>query len=465
MILIAATGLSAISCRHGRVYKSPAFDTDSLVRDWYPTDTFSIADIPWQEFFTDPVLLGLIDEGVRNNTDIQVAYARIEAAEAELRMARQALFPNASVAAEVNETLTSDGTSGRKVLGYSSPQYSLGITSTWEADIWGKLSATKRSQYASFLNSLEYRNLIYSSLVANIATTYYSLLALDRQLEITENMAQVLDQTVRTMEALMEAGIQNGASVQQSRAVYYATVVTIPDIESSIRQTENSLSVLIGRGPGPIERTGLDSQDVVPLIHTGVPAQMLARRPDVRQAELTFRSAFELTSAARAAFYPSVTLGSGSFLGWTSTSFTDFFRPEKLMANIIGQLTMPLFAQGQLRGNLRVAEATQEEAFLNFRQTVLTAGQEVSDIIYSFSSSVTKNPIRTLQIDALETAVYFTQELLTAGEADYTEVLTAQQSLLSAQLNRVSDRLEQLQYGVQLYKALGGGYPFPDRQE
>lgn len=296
-----------------------------------------------------------------------------------------------------------------------------------------------------------------SSLVANIATTYYSLLALDEQLRITVETVSLLEESTATIEALKEAGEQNGAAVEQSKALLYSTMVTIPNLEAQIRETENSLSVLLGRKPGTIERATLNEQDVVVHLEHGVPMQLLTYRPDVRQAELSFRAAFELTNAARAAFYPSITLGTGSVIGYDATTLSGFFKPENLLLSLIGGITQPLFYQKQLTGNLKLTEAQQEEALLTFEQTVLAAGQEVSDILFSYQLSVSKNPIRQDQINSLNTAVYFTQELLKAGEANYTEVLSAEQNLLSAQLDQVNDKLEQLQYGVNLYKALGGG--------
>ncbi len=453
-LLLTALGAS---CTHRRIYTSPVPEaTDELFREGYGSDTATIADIPWYLFFDDPILVGLIEEGLANNSDMQVAYARISAAEANLRMAGAAFFPTLSLTAQVEEILTSNGTKGKKVLGYSTPQYTLGVSTSWEADLWGRLSATRRSQYAQFLNSLEYRELIRSSLVSNIATSYYTLLALDEQLDITRSTAGLLEKTVETIQALMDAGLQTGAAVQQSLAAYYAAAVTIPDLETQIYQSENALSVLLGRPPGPIERSLLSRQEEPQVLSYGIPAQALARRPDVRQAELALRSAFELTTAAKAAFYPTVSLSSGT-LGYGASTLSRFFRPENLMADIIGQLAQPVFARGQLKGNLAVAQANQLEALVNFSQTVLDAGQEVSDLLFAYESSIRKNPVRANQIEALETAVDYTHELLVAGEVTYTEVLNAQQSLLSALLDRASDRLEQLQYRVELYRALGGG--------
>ncbi|MCD7972335.1 MAG: TolC family protein [Candidatus Azobacteroides sp.] len=446
------------SCQLTRKYQAPVIDTTGLFRDEdMPVDTFTIADIPWRSYFPDPYLQILIEEGLLRNYDLRIAYTRIQQAEANLNIARLAYFPDIALAEQVTHNRFSNGERGKDVLGYHTNQYTLGIGATWEADLWGRLSAQSRAQFAQFLNSEIYSDLVMTSLIANIATSYYSLLALDEQLRITRSTAKVLEQSSETMQALMEAGMLTAASVEQSKALYYATLVTIPDLETSIRQTEDALSVLLGRKPQEILRSTLENQDVNELMYHGVPMQMLSRRPDVQQAELSFRAAFELTSAAMAAFYPSITLGTGSAIGYGSNTLSSFFKPENIFLNLIGGITQPIFARGQLKGNLAIAKAQQEEALLTFEQTVLNAGQEVSDILFSFQASLTKNPIRNEQIESLQRAVYYTQELLKAGEANYTEVLTAQQNLLSAQLSQVNDKLEQLQYGVNLYRALGGG--------
>lgn len=459
--LVMATGMS--SCNLTKKYKSPEVESEELFRDEIVTeqsDTTTIADIPWRQYFTDPVLVALIEEGLENNFDLMIAYQRILQAEANLRIARNAYFPTVSVGGSVTHTRSSNGLEGRDILGYHNNQYSLAVAVSWEADIWGKLSRQKRAQYASYLSSLEYRNLIQTSLISNIAASYYSLMALDEQLRVTLEMIDIMDKSTETMEALMIAGQLTAASVEQSKAQAYSTRTSIPDLKSTIRQTENALSVLIGRNPGPIDRNLLASQVVNEAMDHGVPLQMLSRRPDVSQAELAFRSAFEMTGAARASLYPSLTLGtsgSAATLGYVATSLDSFFDGKNLVANIIGGLAMPVIAGKQLRSNVKIAEAQQQEALITFKQTVLSAGQEVSDIIYGFRSSLSKNADREQQVESLDKAVYYTNELLKAGEANYTEVLSAESSLLSAKLNQVSDKLEQLQYNVTLYKALGGG--------
>jgi len=453
--LIALIGLQ--SCQVTNQYKTPEVNTQNLFRDSSTTDTATIANIPWKEYFTDPYLVALIDEGIEKNYDLQIAYTRIQQAEANLGMAKAAYFPDVSLVGQVNHSRNSNGSNGKDVLGYHSTNYSLGVSASWELDIWGKLNRQSKAKYAQFLNSHAYKNLIQTSLVANIATSYYSLLALDEQLSITKETVKVLEENVKTMEALKKSGLQNGAAVEQSKSLLYSTKASIPDLESQIRQIENSISTLLGKESGEINRTTIYDQQYPNRLEYGVPVQILAKRPDVQQAELSFRSAFELTNAAQASFYPSITLSSGSIGYGTENTLSNFFKPENIFASIIGGLTQPIFAKKQLTGNLKIAKAQQQEALLTFEQTVLTAGQEVSEILYSFESSLKKNETREKQVEACRNSVYFTQELLKAGDANYTEVLNAEQNLLSALLNKVNDKLEQLQCTVNLYKALGGG--------
>ncbi len=448
------------SCGIFHKYHTPEYNTQGLFRGENPTDTTTIADIPWRNYFTDPMLVALIDSGLRNNYDLRIAVTSIRQAEADLSVARAAFFPGISLAGQVAEARTSTGDNGTKVLGYPRDQFTLSAVVSWEIDIWGRVGSLKRAQYASFLNSYVYRNMVQTSLIANIATTYYTLLAMDEQLRITRETVGLLKESATTMEALKEAGMLNAAAVEQSKALMYGTQTTIPDLESQVRQLENSLCLMISRRPDSVARTSISLQTLPAELKHGIPAQMLARRPDVRQAELNFRNAFELTNAARASFYPSISLGSSSaatMIGYTSTTITDFFKPENILANIVGNIAQPIFSQRQLTRNLKVAKAQQEAVLVTFEQTVLTASIEVSNILYTYQSSLRKNDTRMRQVQSLKTAVEYTQELLIAGEANYTEVLTAEQNLLQAQLSQVNDQLEQLQATVNLYRALGGG--------
>lgn len=452
--LIASIGLN--SCQVVNKYKSPDVNSENLFRDKNPVDTTTIANIPWEEYFTDSLLQAYIQEGLSKNHDLQIAFARIKQAEAGLSMANAAYFPNLALVGQVDQERHSNGLKGKDVLGYQTTAYTLGVSATWELDVWGKLNRQSRAKYAQYLNSQAYRNLVQTSLIANIATSYYSLLALDEQLKVTRETIGLLDESTETMKALKEAGMLTAAAVEQSKALLYGTRISIPDIEKQIKQLENSLSVMLGRKPGQISRSTIQMQQVPQSMKYGIPVQMLAKRPDVQQAELGFRSAFELTQVARASFYPTISLNPG-MIGYGAASLSAFFKPENIFASIVGSLTQPLFARKQLIGNLKITKAQQEEALLTFEKTVLSASQEVSDILFGFESSLNKNQTRELQVNSLSKSVEYTQALLAAGEANYTEVLNAEQNLLQAQLGQVNDKLEQLQYSVTLYRALGGG--------
>lgn len=459
--LIALIGMP--SCQVMNKYKSPEIDSSNLFRDENPVDTATIANIPWREFFADPYLQAYIGEALDNNFDMLIVQERIKQAEAALGMARAAYFPEVALTAQVDQTRFSnaDPLTGmpkeRNTLAYHKETYSLGIVASWELDIWGKLNRQSKAKYAQMLNSYAGRNLIQTSLVSNMANTYYSLLALDEQLAVTNNMIALMRENLETMEALKEAGMTTGAAVEQTRAALSSAKTSIPELESSIRQLENAMCTMLGRKPGRISRTTIGEQNVAMELAHGIPAQMLARRPDVNQAELEFRSAFELTQAAKASFYPSINLTSG-LIGYSTTNgLSNFFKPENLFSSIAGGLTQPIFARKQLITQYKVAKSDQQIALLTFEKTVLTAGQEVSDILYTYESSLRKNKDREIQVESLVKAVDYTQELLKAGEATYLEVLSAQQGLLEAQLDQVSDKLQQLQSASDLYRALGGG--------
>ncbi|MDR1499851.1 MAG: efflux transporter outer membrane subunit [Tannerellaceae bacterium] len=436
-----AVGLS--SCRVMNGYGSPVADTDGIYRVEDTGDTTTIAHMPWNVYFADTCLHALIAEGLEGNFDLLIASARIQQAEAALTTANAAYFPTASLVGQLTHSEPKDN---------RNTNFNLGVAVQWEADLRGKLNSQARARYAQLLNSHAYRHLVQTSLIANIATSYYTLMALDEQLRITGETIELLKESSATMQHLMDAGLLNAAAVEQSKALLYNTQISIPGLESRIRQIENTLSVMVGRKAGEIERQNIRIQNLPGQLKYGLPAQLLSHRPDVRQAELNFRSAFEMKNAARAALYPSITLNVNA-----GTAIESFFRPENILINIIGGITQPIFAGNQLRGQLKIAKAQQEEALLNFKKTLLSAGQEVSDILYAFESSRHKNELRAKQIEALTTAVYFTQELLKAGEANYTEVLTAEQNLLQAKIAQVNDKLEQIQAVVNLYRALGGG--------
>ncbi len=428
--------------------------TTGLYRDQASADTTTLADLSLHQFFTDPKLQQLLDEGIRQNIDLQVGLARVKQSEAYLAQSRAAVLPslNANASATVSEL--SDAQGGRII--NSTHIVQLGLSSAWEADIWGKLGSVKRANLANLLKSRAYVQAVQTRLVASIALNYYRLEALDQQLAITRQSVQNWMSTVETMKALKEGAVVTGAAVVQSEAARYAAEVTEPDLKQSIRETENAISILLGKAPGPVDRGTLDQVPLSANLQPGVPAQLLSRRPDVLQAEFTVRAAFENVNAAKAYFYPTLTITASG--GFSNAGLSDFFSPGSIFGNLVGGLTQPIFNQRSNRTRLQVARAVQEEAVLAFKGSLLTAGQEVSDALSLYQTSASKQAIRSNQVQALQKSVDYTKDLLASGFANYTEVLNAQQSLLGAQLGSVNDRLQQAQSLINLYRALGGGW-------
>ena len=300
-----------------------------------------------------------------------------------------------------------------------------------------------------------YRQAVQTQLIATIANDYYTLLMLDRQLEISESTAETWKRSVQTMRDMKEEGMTNEAAVTQSEANYRSVLASIPDLKRSIREMENSLCSLLGCNPGAVERSRLEEIQSPSGISTGVPLQLLANRPDVKQAEMSLAVAYYATNIARSAFYPNITIDGSA--GWTNSAGEIITNPTKFLVSAIGSLVQPIFNKGKNIANLKIARAQQEEALLSFRQSLLNAGTEASNAIYMYQSATDKSREREIQVGALESSVEYTNELFLHGTSTYLEVLTAQQDLFSAQLSQVNDRFEQLQATINLYHALGGG--------
>lgn len=410
-------------------------------------DTTSIASLSWRELFTDSQLQLLIEHALQSNTDLLSARQRIKEAEAALLSAKLSYLPSFM--------LTPQGGVSSFDKSKGSWTYTAVASASWEIDIFGKLTNAKRRAKALYLQSAEYEQAVSTSLIANVANLYYTLLMLDEQYRISEETAVNWQNSVRTMRAMMAAGMTNEASVSQSEANCRQVEASLLDLKQQIKEVENSLSILLGDVPGTIERGRLEGQVFPEELTVGVPVQLLARRPDVKSAELSLASAFYSTNAARSAFYPSITLGGTA--GWTNSAGSMIINPGKLLLSAVGSLTQPLFNKGLNVAQLKIAKAQQEEAKLAFRQALLNAGSEVNNALTQVQTARGKTALRTGQINSLENAVRSTQLLMQHGTSTYLEVLTAQQSLLSAQLTQVADRFDEIQGIINLYQALGGG--------
>jgi multidrug efflux system outer membrane protein len=443
------------SCHITRKYRQPASPAANLYRDSTGADTTSIASIPWNSFFTDTLLQQMIAKGLAQNLDLKIAVQRIIAARATFRQSKAVFLPDLNANATVKRSRLSYP-QGFGIIN-SSTQYDLGLSAGWEADIWGKLRSAKRAALAELLQNEAVQRAVQTQLIADIAGNYYRLLALDAQLLILEKTAQNRQEDVRTMKLLKESNVVNGAAVVQSEANQYAAEVAIPAMKRQIRETENVLNVLLASAPGSIPRSSLGVQQLRADLQTGIPAQLLQNRPDVIAAEYAFRAAFETTNVARTYFYPSINITAAA--GFSSFSFSDWISADGLFANIAGGIAQPILSKGLNKARLATAEARQQEALYNFQQSLYVAGQEVSDALFSYHTAVEQQATRARQLQSLEKSVAFTKKLLHYSTAtNYTDVLTSEQSLLTAQLDDVNDKLLQWQAVISLYRALGGGW-------
>jgi len=432
-----------------KTYQQPESSlSEALYRDVNNTDSITMAKKPWQDLFSDQHLQQLIQEGLDQNLDLKSAVERIHIAQATLQQIKLAFYPTLDGTA----TVTRSGVSGSSATNIWQPY----LSSAWELDIWGKLKSTKKAALASYQRSDAACRAIQTALIASIANSYYTLLALDEQLNITRQTIQIREQDVVSMKLLKESGIVTGAAVVQSQANLYSAEVSIPDLQKSIRQTENALCTLLGKAPGSILRGKLAQQVPLTDLKTGISSQLLSNRPDVKEAEFALREAFENVNVAKADFYPTLSLSANSGVSTLSLSnFLDY----SLFYNLVAGLTEPIFNRGQIKTSYKIAQARQQEAYNTFKSSLLIAGEEVSNALYAYQMASEKELSRTKQLEALEKSVEFTKELLQYSSAtNYTDVLTSEQNLLSAQLASVNDLVEKLQAVVELYRALGGGW-------
>ena len=389
-------------------------------------DTVTIASMSWREMFTDRKLQSLIETGIKQNTDLNVARLRVEAAEAALITAKLSYLPSLGINAEGG---------GSRYDGTTAKTYNVGASASWELDIFGRLTAAKRGAVAALQGSRDYQQAVQTQLVATIADSYYTLSMLDTQMAINNRTLENWRATVRTLEALKKVGKANEAGVLQAKANVMQLESSQLAIRKSISETENALSAILAMPSHSIERNNLTEASFPDTISIGVPLQLLSNRPDVRQAEMELAQAFYATNVARAAFYPNITL-SGT-LGWTNNGGGVITNPGQWLLNVIGSLTQPLFNRGVNIANLNIAKSRQEEAKLLFRQALLNAGKEVNDALTVWQTAKSQIEIGERRISVLNDAVRKTELLMCHSDATYLEVLTTQQSLLDAEQTQV----------------------------
>lgn len=444
--ILAAISLLAGGCGVYGSYSRPELDVDvdSLFRE-PGGDSSSIAAMPWRELLADTCLQNLVAAALDRNTDLEIARLQVQEAQALLDKARLQYFP--SVTASPQASVSSFDGAVKKT-------YSLGASASWEVDLPGRLTNAKRSAEASLMEREAYAASVRSAVVASVAGYYYSLLLLDEELAISSESLSNWDATVSVLEALVSAGRSNDVAVRQARASRNALEASVLTLRSDIRSAENALCALLKETPHAVERGALGSQVFPETLSAGLPVRMLTARPDVRQAEAALAAAFYDVNAARAAFYPSLTLA-GS-LGWTDSGGGVVTDPGALLLSAVGSLVAPLFNGGTNRANLKIALARQQEALLGFEQTLLDAGNEVNDALSLWQTARERVLLDELRVEDLEAAVEKTGLLMRYSSATYLEVLSAQQSLLEARRTLAGDRTDMMLAVVELFRALGG---------
>ena len=425
------------SCALYKKHERPDITFVDSLYNRIPTadDYESIASLTWKELFADTLLQDLIEIGLENNTDLEIARLKVEQAEATLQTSKLAFFPNVSFSAQVN-------TSGA---------YSLAPNASWEIDAFGRLYNTKKGSEAALAATEAFQQAVQTKLIATIANSYYTLLMLDEQLEISKRTLNTWEENIRTLSALKRAGKTNEAAVLQAKANKVNVEASILTLKKQIIEQENSLAALLGLVPQEFERNELSQQIFPDTLLMGLPLSSLVNRPDVRQAEYKLVEAFYATNVARSYFYPSITLSGNA--GWSGV----IGDPGDWIFNAVGSLMQPIFNQGKNKARMKISEAQRQEALLNFKQTLLDAGTEANNALVSWQTARKRLDSDKVQIMYLKGAVFNTQLLMKNGQATYIEVLTAQKNLLQAELTETNDKYLEIQSVITLYHALGGG--------
>lgn len=456
MIFAAATLLMS-SCGLYNKYERPDVNTEGLIRDAandYDTlavqDTASFGNLPWRQVFTDPQLQAYIEQGLQKNANLQNAALTVEMYETMLKAAKLAFLPAVQFGSNTGmgsiSTLYTDPSVTTK-------SYTLPVTASWTVDLFGNILSQKRSTQMKLLGYKDYQMAVRAQIISGIANCYYTLLMLDKQVEIVDEMSRMSKETWEMMKLQHQLGRVRSTGVQSAEAAYLSMQTKANDFKRQIRSTENALCLLIGQAGQQIPRSTLEQQSLPSEFATGVGVQLLQNRPDVHNAEMNLAACFHDIQTARSQFYPTITIGAtGAFTNSNGT-----LNPGKWLTTLFGNLTQPIFARGALIANLKVSKLKYEQAFNNWQNTILSAGNEVSNALVSYNSYDANSKIEEQRITVLAKSVEDTKALYHSSGSSYLEVLTAETNLLNAQLNKVTDDFYKMQAVVSLYTALGGG--------
>ena len=454
LLVFSFAALLLSSCGLYNKYERPEVDTKGLVRDTVSlTDTLAVADtasfgnLPWRSVFTDPQLQTLIQQGLDNNPDLLNAALNVHMVTEALKVAKLAFLP--SVAVSPQGTLASfDGAAATK-------SYTLPVSASWNLDLFGNLLSAKRSAQMQLLATKDYQTVVKCNIISGIANLYYTLLMLDRQVEIVTDREQLTKETWEKMQFMHNNRIgYRSTAVQSAEAAYYQVQTQKIDLQRQIREMENSLSLLIGQPGQTIARSTFANQSLPSEFSTGVGIQMLANRADVHANEMALAQCFYDVETARSRFYPNITVtGTAAF-----TNNNGMVNPGKWLLSAVGSLVQPIFQHGQIVAGLKVAKDKYEQAFNTWQNSVYKAGNEVSNALSSYNAYTDKTVLDAKRVTVLKQNVEDTKKLMeSSSNTTYLEVISAQSNLLNAEINEVSDQFSRMQAVINLYQALGGG--------
>ncbi|WP_312769081.1 efflux transporter outer membrane subunit [Epilithonimonas sp.] len=454
---------SAVSCMPKLALDKVSPELPETFQYTATADTASVANLEWRQFFNDPILQGLIEKGIKNNYDLQIALKQVASSQERLKQAKYMQYPEVGFGVTGQITRPSDnslnGQSINLFLGKSYVEdYNAAFNLSWEADIWGKIKNQQEVSKMQYLQTYEATKAIQTQVVAAIAQGYYNLLMLDKQLEIAKSNLELSKNTLNITEKIWQSGDATSLGVQQSKAQKEYTELLITQLEQNIKIQENALSILVGENPAKISRTIEMSDTSLPQnFSAGLPAAMVSRRPDVRQQELVLLESNALIGIAQANMYPSLKITANG--GVNSFRFDNWFQiPASLFGSALGGITQPVFQKRQLKTNLNVAKIQREKNVLAFRQSVLNAVGEVSDALVSNESLKVQEQKASEQVNTLKSGIQSAEKLYKSGLVNYLEVITAQGNSLQAELNLASIKRQRLSSIVDLYRALGGGW-------
>ena len=445
-------------CMVGPNYQRPAIDAPGSYRANSQSDIVSsesLGDEKWWEVFQDPVLQELIRTALEQNYDIRIAASRVLQAQAQLGVTRANQFPTVNAGADVSSQRNP------KISGafpsYEARTGEVDLAVVWNLDFWGKYRRQTEAARASVLSSQWGRRAVLTSVISNVASAYFTLRELDLELDVSKMTLAARQDSLRLTSVLAKNGSASGLDVRQSEQLVYTAAETIPDLERQIVLQENSLSILLGRNPGPIPRgRKLTEQPNPPAIPVGLPSQLLERRSDIQEAEQDLVAANAQVGVAKAALFPSISLTGTA--GYESFALNNLFSHSQRAWNGAASLTQPVFAGGALRSEKRLAEAQKEEMLLTYQQTIMNAFQQVSNSLTAYQKGREFREQQELLTAAAEDADRLSKILYHHGGTSYLQVLTSENNEFSARLNLAQAQLDERLALVQLYNALGGGW-------